>query len=447
MKTLVLILLAAPVWAQNTAGDRLSLREAVQLALRGNRSIAAAVAGVEAAQSRVSQARAGYLPRVNYSETVSRGNNPVYVFGSLLTQHQFTESNFVLGTLNRPDALNNFASLVTADQTLYDGGQTRRATLAAGLARQMSTEEERRARLDVAAGVAQAYYSALLTAEAVETAGASLRSAEADLERATSIRDVGMATDADVLSIRVHVAAVTEAQIQARSGLTVARAALNDALGLPLDTPHELTSQLTPWKPAAGAAAGFERQAVLARPELLAAHLAASLAENQLNSARSALLPQVGFHGAFEADRQRPVTRGGANWTAAVSLRWNLYNGGADKARIAEASHLLARARAAEAGADSSVRLEVRRAAAALDAATERIAVAQAGVTQAEESLRITQNRYGAGMSNVTDLLRTETALLESRTRYLAAVHDQRVAALSLERAAGSLSADSEVLN
>ena len=68
-------------------------------------------------------------------------------------------------------------------------------------------------------------------------------------------------------------------------------------------------------------------------------------------------------------------------------------------------------------------------------------------MAKAEESLRITQNRYEAGMNNVTDLLRTETAVLESRNRYLAAIHDQRIAATMLELAAGRLTADSEVLN
>ena len=57
------------------------------------------------------------------------------------------------------------------------------------------------------------------------------------------------------------------------------------------------------------------------------------------------------------------------------------------------------------------------------------------------------QIRYGGDADNVTELLRNETALLESRTRFLAAVHDQRVAATMLEYAAGHLSADSEVLN
>jgi outer membrane protein TolC len=50
-------------------------------------------------------------------------------------------------------------------------------------------------------------------------------------------------------------------------------------------------------------------------------------------------------------------------------------------------------------------------------------------------------------MSTVTDLLRNETAVLESRTRYLSAIHDQRIAAAALQLAAGSLTADSEVLN
>jgi outer membrane protein TolC len=50
-------------------------------------------------------------------------------------------------------------------------------------------------------------------------------------------------------------------------------------------------------------------------------------------------------------------------------------------------------------------------------------------------------------MTNVTDLLRNETAVLESQTRYLAAVHDQRIAATMLELATGRLSPDSEVLN
>ncbi len=153
------------------------------------------------------------------------------------------------------------------------------------------------------------------------------------------------------------------------------------------------------------------------------------------------------LHGAFEADRQGFYDHGGANWLVSVGLHWNLFNGLSDKARIEGSKSLVRRSQAMQESTGSAIRLQVRRAYADLRAAEQRIDVAKASVAEAEESLRITQNRYQAGMNNVTDLLRTETAVLDARTRYLAAVHDQRVAAAMLELAAGTLSADSEVLN
>jgi outer membrane protein TolC len=442
MKISLLLLLAAPLAAQNP----LSLRDAVRLALRENQSVEAAAADMRAAMSRTAEARAGQLPRVDYSESFTRGNNPVFVFSSLLTQHQFGPDNFNIGPLNRPDPLNNFQSVVSVDQTLYDGGRTRRGVKSAELGVQMSAEEKRRAEMDVLGGVVRAYYGAVLAADSLRTTEQSLRSAEADLKRAESVRAAGMSTDVDVLSIRVHLAAVTEQRIRKSADLDVARARLNDAMGRPLDTPASLTTALEPLDPAELDLPSLEREAAAERPEARGSRLAANAAEDQTASAHSALRPQVTFHAAFEADRQKFVDRGGANWLASVGLRWNLFNGMGDKARIEEASHQAERAHAEVRRVDSAVRLDVRRAWADLRAAQQRIEVARAAAAEAEESLRITQNRYEAGMSNVTDLLRNETAVEESRTRYLAAVHDQRIAAVGVELAAGRLSADSEVL-
>jgi outer membrane protein TolC len=443
MKSLLLLLLATPLWAQ----DSLTLREAVRLALDENKALAATSAATRAATARVDEARSGRMPKVNYAESFVRGNNPVFVFSSLLTQHQFGPENFNIGPLNRPDPINNFQSLLTVDQPLYDAGQTRNAVKSADLSRQITVEEQRRTGMQVIADVVRAYYGAVLAVESLNTAEQAVRSAEADLRRAESVRAAGMSTDVDVLSIRVHLAAVTEQRIKRAADLDVARSSLNDALGLPLDTHHALTTALNRLDLPELELAGLERGASTARPEARATHLGADLARTQADSARSALRPQVSLHAAFEADRQQFINQGGANWLASVGVKWNLFNGNGDKARIEESRHWMERAQADEQRVDSAVRLEVRRAWAALRAAEQRIEVAKASVAEADESLRITQNRYEAGMSNVTDLLRNESAVLESRTRYLAAVHDQRIAATMLELAAGRLSPDSEVLN
>ena len=442
MRKFTLFLLFVPAWAQ----EPLSLPDAVRLALRENKSLAAAGADDRASQQKIVQARSGMLPKVNYSESWARSDNPVFVFSSLLTQHQFGMDNFQIGPLNRPDSLNDFQSQVTVDQPLYDAGMTRYAVKTAQLSQKMTGEELRRTQMDVIAGVVSAYYGAVLAEASLRTAEQSVRSAEADLKQAESVHEAGMSTDADVLSIRVHLAAVNEQRIQRAADLDVARAGLNDALGLPLDTAHALTSALDPMTKPAAALADLEPGAVQQRPEARESRLALAIAQAQADSARNAFKPMVGVHAAFEADRQRFIDRGGANWLAAVSLRWNLFNGFADKSRLAESADWIAHARANQERTDSAVRLQLRRAHAGLDSAEQRIEVAKAAVAAAEESLRITRNRYEAGMSNVTDLLRNETALLESRTRYLAAIHDQHIAAAMLELAAGRLTPDSEVL-
>jgi outer membrane protein TolC len=272
-------------------------------------------------------------------------------------------------------------------------------------------------------------------------ADAAVRSAEADLNRATNVRDAGMSTDVDVLSIRVHLSGMREQQIRRRADLAVAEAALNETMGEALDAHFSLTTPLA--APTGTLASSGDSTA---RPEIRLAQLAGQIAENQTTTARAAYLPQVSARAVFEADRQRFVTRAGANWFTGVTLRWNLFNGFADRARIEEATSAVNRAHAMERQATEGVKLEVRRAQADLEAARQRMIVAESTITQAEESLRITKNRYEAGLTTVTELLRNETALAEAQSRHVVTIHDQRLAGVALEFAMGTLNQNSEVL-
>ena len=411
----------------------------MRLALSAHPAMEAGTARIQAAASRIGQARSARLPRVQYMETFQSGNNPVYVFGSLLTQRQFTAANFALNSLNQPDPLNNFQSMVSAEQLVYDFGGVKSAVRTAELGKAISEQEKKAAELALIAGVARAYHGVSLSREALKVAREALQSAEADLKRAETVRAAGMATDADVLSIQVHVAAMKEQVIRRDADLKVALASLNDALGAPLDTEHTLSTPLTP-APLAPA------QETVDRPEIAGMRLARQAAEAQAAGARSLYRPQIFVRGAFEADRQQFVTKGGSNWMFAAGLKWTLFDGYRTRQAVAEARSMAAAAAAGERQMTSSARLEVRKARAALDAGTERIAVSEAAILQAEESLRIVRNRYSGGLATVTDLLRTQTALAESRMRRLAAVYDQRMAAVALEQAEGILNGDSNVL-
>ena len=123
------------------------------MALNRHPSLEAAEAQVKAADARRDQARGGRLPKLSYSESWQRSDNPVFVFSSLLTQHQFNEANFAIGPLNRPDAMNNFQSQLVLDQTLWDAGITKKQIRSAELGQQMAGEDQRSARMAAIAAV------------------------------------------------------------------------------------------------------------------------------------------------------------------------------------------------------------------------------------------------------------------------------------------------------
>jgi outer membrane protein len=430
-----------------SAQDSISLREAVSIALENNPSISASLANVRAAEARIEQARSGYYPALRYAESYNRSNNPVFAFSSLLLQRRFTEGNFAIDSLNHPGAVQNFQSQLTARQLVYDFGATRHSVDGARLARSAAGEGDRQTRMQVIDGVLRAYYLAVLSAEMQKAAAEAVRSARADLDRAEAIRAAGLSTDADVLSIRVHLAGVEEQHIRRGFDAEIAKAALNEALGLPLDSPHDLTTPLAITAMPAEPLPELETAALQARPEAQQAGLSAGMAESAVGSAKASLLPKVYVQAGLEANRGRFVTQGGGNWLAGAALEWNLFDGNRNRAQIREANEALSEARARQRQIAARLQLEVREAYFRLRSAEERIQVAEAAVAQAGESLRITKDRYENGLSTVTDLIRNETALLDAQTRHHQAIHDQRMAAAGLELATGRLSPDSAVLN
>ena len=435
----ILISLFLGFMLEQASVEDLSLRQAVKLAVSTHPSADSARSALRAAAERIPEAKAGLRPRVDYQENWVRSNNPVFVFGSLLTQRQFTASNFGLDSLNRPDFLNNFQSLISAEQPIWDAGRTQKAIEIAESQRQSAAVSVRQVELALASRTARAYLDALLTAAAIPVAEQAIESAQADLRQAEAVRDSGRSTAADALSMRVHLAAMREQLVMRRAEAKIAQSVLGELVGAPEKTTFTLTTQLE-------SSVKTTPEGTSERPELELKRLELSAARSHVALAKLAWMPQVGLRVGFEADRQRLVTRAGSNWMAGVTLRWTPYQGGADRARLRMAQAMVASVQADEKATQQRVRLEVVEAETFLEASLARAETAQSAIASAEESLRITKDRYEAGLGNLTDLLRTETALTESKLRLLAARHGMRVAQLNHAAALGKLSPDSEVL-
>lgn len=429
------LFLAAGAASPALAQAPLSLDEAVERARTKNPTARAAAVSEREAAHRVDQARAGYLPRVDVAESWQRGNQPVFVFSSLLSQRQFTAANFAIDSLNRPEAVGNFRTALTVEQPIFDGA-TRASLSAARIGREMAAEGRAAVDQGLAADVAAAYARVIMAAAARQSAEAAAASARADRELAGARRDAGLVTDADVLQLDVHVSRTREQEIRAVSDEQVARAQLNQLMGEPLDSVFTLDPAAALTLIDTADVSALEAEAIGNRPDLKVAAMQERLAGAAVSAARAAFLPQVSAQAGWEINGGTWSSRE-SSWVVGAVARINLFRGFADRARVAEAREQVSRRKLETEQALAAARLDVRTAVARLEAARASDAVGRAAVAQAAESRRIIRDRYEAGLADVTSLLRAAEAVVQAEAQQVAAQAAVLTGTAALERALG----------
>jgi outer membrane protein len=427
---------AVLVWTTTaSAQDPLSLDEAISRALRQNPAIRGARATERESAERMREARAGWLPRLDVTETWQRGNQPVFVFGSLLAQRRFTADNFQIDTLNHPEAVSNYRTGIALEQSLFDGRRTSSSVRAASLGREIAEAGSRDVVSSLKVGVTQAYGQGLMAEAQRRAAESAVAAAEEDVRRAERRRDAGMGTEADVLALKVHLASVLERRIIAASQETISRARLNEAMGEPLDHVFQLQA-VQPLPEQTVSPGDLETEALTSRPDMFRATAQERLTLEAVTMARAGYYPQAALQGVYEFNGGTLTTRA-SSWTVGAVFRWNVFGGFADAARVGEARAANDRARADRERQETAIRVDVRVAVARVEESRAREVVGRSAQAQATESQRIVRDRYDAGLATVNDLLRAANAVLDAESQHTAALVDVLVSAAMLERARG----------
>lgn len=428
--------LVAACAAAGQAQTPLSLTDAMARARAQTPAARGAAAAEREATFRIAEARGGYLPRVDVLQEWQRGNHPVFVFSTLLSQRQFDETRFAIPQLNHPDAVGNLHTALTVSQSLFDGGMTRLGVRGASLGRDLATAGRSRIEQDLALAAAQAYAHVVELEAATAAAKGAVDAADADLARARARRDAGLVTEADVLAMEVHLARMRQQHVRSTGELEVARAHLNVAIGAPLDEPLAVSwpEEAPPPPPVTD----LERDALEARPDAREARLGEDLAAVQQGLARAAFLPQVGVLGSYDLNGEDPGAMV-SSWGVGVQVRLNLFRGLADRARVEASREARTRAATDRERLEQQIRLDVRSAAVRLESARTGLAVGRAAVDQAREGQRIIRDRYESGLATITDVVRAADALLQAEHQAIAARIDVVLQSLALDRARGRL--------
>jgi outer membrane protein len=437
------ILFGFPLVAQ----ERLTLSEVVARTLENNPDLAVDAPGQEAARLEFKAAKAGYLPRLDFEQSYLAGDNPVFVFGTLLTQRKFTADNFALPALNDPSPVDNLQTRATVQQTIWDFGRTRNQRDQAHLGVEMADLTHEEHIRQVLLNVFNSYYATSLAQASLETASFALRSAEAIETQAKARVDSGMAVEADLLRSRVYLSTAKQQEIQAQGQLQSAQAQLNRMMGQSLDFALGETTSLVPRDLSLPSEQSLIAEQKQRRPDYRNLQAELQAAEASFRSSKKEFLPILAAYSTWEMDNPSLSDYGGNNWAAGVTFRWNLFAGGRDAAQRDASLQRVEQKRRQIKAMESAMALEIRRAMIQYKAAEQQVIAAQAAEAQSEEGLRILRNRYDAGLATMTDLLSAETARSSARTNLAEAVYRQRLSYAQVEYTAGILSEKSAAMN
>jgi outer membrane protein TolC len=371
---------------------------------------------------------------------MSRGNDPVYAFGTRLRQQRFTQADFALNALNRPDAIGNFSTKVFGGWLLFDTFRTQRAVHGAELMQQSAESSAKAADQKVVFNVIQAYQAVLYAERQVEIAQHQHETAEALLSSVDDHVRAGLAVESDRMSSQVNVAARRQGLIAAQGDLDMAWAQLALAMG----APDLKASKLEPIQPKSFPKSDFEQElqtAMKSRPDLAALGQAQSAQAAAESVARLSFGPRVNAYGNWEDDRQKLGGTGGNNWVAGVQVSVDILPFG-KRAQLAKEKATKSRVDAQVSSYQQQLRLQVNQAHIQRQTAELSLETTRSAVDQAGESLRILRNRYGAGLATITDLLRGEDAEREAQTNYWHAVYGNTMAYAQLLFATGTLTPD-----
>jgi outer membrane protein len=432
-------LVLAPVVAWGQAST-LTLRQAVDRALGENPQTAVAHADVEAADAGAALAKTGLWPQLHFTEHLSRGNDPVYVFGTKLRQQRFAQSDFAVDALNRPTPVGNFATRLSGQWTVFNWFQTQQQMRGARLGAESATSMAKAADQGVVFAVVRAYQAVLYAQRQLDIAQHERQTAEALLHEAQTRVKAGLAIDSDLLGAQVNLAARQQESIAAEGGVETAWAELEAAMGGAVSPRPALQPMEAKMFPE-GALAEDLQAALQARPDLEALRQQSAAQQQGAKAARSDFFPQVSAYGNWETDRDTFAGKGGDNWVAGAQLNLDILPLG-KRAHLEQARAAQTKAEAQERGQEQQIRLAVSRAFAEHQTSERMVATARAAMEQSAESLRILRNRYDAGLTTMTDLLRAEDMQRQSQNNYWRAAYGNTVAYASLLYATGHLTPD-----
>jgi outer membrane protein len=283
--------------------------------------------------------------------------------------------------------------------------------------------------------VAEAYIAVLRAESTLQLMQSHVDSLKAHVEDVNNLFEQGMVARNDVLAANVELVNAQQQVVQADNRLDIAKASYNRLLDRNLADEVKLVKQFPemPKEDLKELSNNASRQ----RSELAVLTQQIEALEQQAQSVKAGVLPQVAINGGYQYQENR-YQAAESMWLVNAGVKWKLFDGSTRHQSDAISRQAIS-LKEQRNDLTSMIGLEVRQAWLDCQETQKRIVVTSQAIEQADENLKVTTDSYQQGLSTNTDVLKAEDLRTTSHDNFNNANYDAALAILRLRRAIGVL--------
>lgn len=431
--------------AYASAQTPLTLQDAIQIGLDNSKSLKISELNVDIAQQKSSEVNASRWANLAFKGGYTR-LSAIQPFDLTIPENAFYPG-FPPQTVSYPlyqNVYNYYNLQLQLQQPIFTGLQLENSAKAAEKTAEASVYDSKADKSNLKVLIAASYWNLYQAFQAEQFMQENLDRTNLHYKQAQDMLNQGMLTQSDVLSAKVQVSNAQLMLLDAQNNLRLAAVALNNVLGVPLNTVYKITSVPQTGDTTMQDVGSLLQTALGNRSELQSLMVRAQAADAAVAAAWGAYLPQIMLVGDFYYQRpnqriQPPVDAFKNSWDAGIMVSLPIWNWGQTESKVNEARAQRSQAELAEKQAADAVYLDVTQSYLNFEKAKDKIGVAQTAVSDAEESYRISYQKFKVGVVTNTDLMDAEIALLQAKLNYTQALTGLEVARVNLEKATGQL--------
>lgn len=342
------------------------------------------------------------------------------------------------------DIHNVYIGAVSVTQPLFAGGKIIAANRIAALAEQLAKDKYDTKYQQVIVGIDQSYWQIVAIAAKKELAESYAGLLEKMVNDVTALVAEGVATESDLLSVKVKANEAAGMLLKATNGLSLAKMLLCKEIGLPLDSEIFLADEGGEKVPVPQVLSAKTMEEIWAdRPEIKSLNTAVEIYDNKVKVVRADMLPTIAATANYVVSNPN-VSHGfrndfGGRFSAGVMMNIPIFHGfeAAYKTRKAKTEAQLYRNKLED--AKEMVCLEVSKYANEQSEALESLFMAESNLESAEENLRTATIGFEEGMVDANTAMAAQTAWLKAHSEYIESGIALQMASVNLQRAQGNI--------